>query len=400
MEVGKHGNIATSSNGKLVTARARVRFFDGKVRQVSAGGTSERAATVALRRKIKKQLLNDSSPITARTPVREVAEMWHQDKKNAGLAYRTIERQRDILDRFVLKRIGHMPVGEATTGRLDRLVKDIEQSTGAGTAKIVKSTLNGIFGLATRYDAISHNPVLGVETPRTGRARVRALSPEEYRQVREIVAAYCRPLTIQERRLRAVSKHVHGAGGANKSPVILDVLDFLIGTGVRPSEALAVTWDRVFLDGPVPYVQIDRTVIRRKGEGLVIQEATKTRDVRLLALPSSVAVMLQRKIDPKGAQRGPVFTSTRGTLIDPSNVRKQLREALEGTPFAWVTQKTLRKSVATALAFDAGSQFAAAQLGHTSDQVTRQFYIERSRSPHDARSSLEAFFDGRPAPLQ
>lgn len=394
LEVGKHGNIATSSNSRHFTARARVRFFDDEVRQVSASGATERAAQAALKRKIKKLLLDDSSPITARTPVREVAEMWHRDKKNAGLAYRTLERQRDILDRFVLKRIGSLPVGDATTGRLDRLVKDVEQSAGGDTAKMVKSALNGIFGLATRYDAINHNPVLGVETPKTRRAPVRALSPEEYKQVRGIVADYCRPLTVEERRARAHSRHVHGTGGANKSAVILDVMDFIIGTGVRSSEALAVTWDRIILDAPPRYVRIDRTVIRRKGEGLVIQEWTKTHDVRLLTLPAPVVDMLTARRGLSADGSGPVFTSTRGTLIDPSNMRKHLREALDGTPYAWVTQKTLRKSVATALNLDGGSQFAAAQLGHASDSVTRQFYIERSRSPHDARSSLAAFFEG------
>lgn len=381
LEVGKYGNISTSSNGRLVTARARVRFFDDRVRQVSASGTTERAAETALKRKIKKLLFDDSSPITARTPVREVAEMWHQDKKNSGLAYRTIERQRDILDRFVLRRIGSLPIGEATTGKLDRLVKDIQQSTGAATAKMLRSALNGIFGLATRYDAITHNPVLGVETPKTRKATVRALSPEEYRQVREIVADYCRPLTLEERRIRAQSHHVHGIGGADKSTVLLDVMDFLIGTGVRSSEVLAVTWDRVFLDAPVPYVQIDRTVVRREGEGLIIQEGTKTGDVRRLALPTPVVDMMVRRRGTETGRRGPVFTSVRGTLIEPANMRSQMRKALRDTPYAWVTQKTLRKSVATALNFEAGPLFAAAQLGHVSDSVTRQFYIERSRLP-------------------
>jgi len=188
----------------------------------------------------------------------------------------------------------------------------------------------------------------------------------------------------------ARSNHT-SSGGSNKSTPMLDVTDFLIGTGVRASEALALTWDRVFLGGPVPFVQIDRTVIRVRGRGLVIQDRTKTGDVRLLALPAPVVRMLKKRLGSSAGERGPVFTSARGTLIDPSNMRKQWREALKGTEFAWVTQKTLRKSVATALNADSGSLYAAAQLGHASDSVTRQFYIERPRSPHDARSSLDAF---------
>jgi hypothetical protein len=45
--------------------------------------------------------------------------MWHQDKKDAGLAFRTVERHRQLLDGYVLNAIGALPVGQATTGRLD-----------------------------------------------------------------------------------------------------------------------------------------------------------------------------------------------------------------------------------------------------------------------------------------
>lgn len=333
-----------------------------------------------------------ASDISGSSSVRRVAELWYADKKDEGLAPRTIERHRQILDQYVLNAVGELPVRAATTGRLDRLVKDVSRNKGPGTARLVKSALSGIMGLATRYDAISHNPVVSVQTPRVPRVAVKALSVEEYKRLRALALDARRPATLEERRARA---HGDGRrmGGANRSTTMLDVMEFLIATGVRPAEALALTWDRVFLDAPVPFVQIDRTVARIRGEALAIQERTKTGDTRLLALPVHAVAMLTQRRGNGSADDDPVFTSARGTLIDPATMRKLWRDTFRGTEFAWVTQKTLRKTVATVLSSEFGPGFAAIQLGHVSDRVTRRFYIEASRVPHDSRSVLDRFAD-------
>ncbi|WP_376954365.1 tyrosine-type recombinase/integrase [Arthrobacter methylotrophus] len=362
------------------------------VRQISATGADEKKSTAALKRKITATLQSAGSEITALSPIRELAELWYADKREEGLAPNTVERHRQILDTYILKAIGGLPVREATTGKLDRLVKEVSRRNGPGTAKLVKSVLAGMMGLATRYDALEHNPVDNVQTPKQPRPNVRALSPEQYAELRAIAVEKLRPATREERRARA-GDDGRRMGGANRSGTLLDVMDFLIATGVRPAEALALTWEKVTLDAEVPFVQIDSTVVRLRGQGLIIQPRTKTGDTRLLALPEHAISMLNRRRPALIEGSRLVFTSVRGTLIDPATMRKIWRDVFRETEYSWVTQKTLRKTVATALSWAQNPGFAATQLGHTSDAMTRRFYIERSRLPHDARMVLDAFAD-------
>jgi integrase len=72
-------------------------------------------------------------------------------------------------------------------------------------------------------------------------------------------------------------------------------------------------------------------------------------------------------------------------------MRSVWRDLFAGTDWAWVTQKTLRKTVATLINLELGSELAAKQLGHASDAITRKHYIEPSKVPHDQRSALDMF---------
>lgn len=53
--------------------------------------------------------------------------------------------------------------------------------------------------------------------------------------------------------------------------------------------------------------------------------------------------------------------------------------------------KTFRKTAGTAIEREFGAEAAAAQLGHSSPDVTRKFYIDRAISAPDNRRALDAF---------
>jgi integrase len=67
---------------------------------------------------------------------------------------------------------------------------------------------------------------------------------------------------------------------------------------------------------------------------------------------------------------------------------KQLDELY---PWRWVTQKTLRKTVATLVDEAHGSVVASKQLGHAGDAVTKKHYIAQSLVPIDTGQALEIF---------
>jgi len=305
------------------------------------------------------------------------------------LKYRTLERSRSVLDTHVIPGVGGLRIREASTAKLEVYVRKIAAERGAATAVIVRSVLSGMFSEAQRFDAVVVNPIAATRVPKRTKGEIRAMSFSEFEGMRAHAVEALKPLTKEERLARA-NGDVRRMGGANRAQTPLDVIDFLIATGARASEVLGLCWGDVHLDGDVPFVRIHQQVIREKERGLVLAP-TKERDIRLLALPAFAVDMLSRRALLPTNQDGAVFTNVRGNLIDPSNMRSVWRRLFKGTEWEWVTQKTLRKTVATVIDMELGSELAAKQLGHTSDAVTRKHYIAPSKLPQDQRSALEQF---------
>lgn len=84
-----------------------------------------------------------------------------------------------------------------------------------------------------------------------------------------------------------------------------------------------------------------------------------------------------------------VFPTSAGTLWDPHNLRRALRDALKAIEgFAWLTPHVFRKSVATLIDAEATLEAAAAILGHSRASVTSAHYIAKAATAPDMSSIL------------
>lgn len=400
LAIGDYGLISYSHALPVVTARCRFRGLDGVTRQISVAaqgtGRTEKLVTTSGERAARAKLVEKmniakqgTEDLNSESRISHLAELWFQSKHGDGLKYRTMERARSVLDNHVVPSIGGLRLREASTAKLDIYIRKVAAKSGPATAVIVRSVLSGMFSEAQRYDAVVTNPVTATRVPKRSKSEIRAMSYDEFMAMRAHAEERLKPLTRQERLDRA-NGDSRRMGGANRAQTPLDVIDFLIATGARASEVLGLCWEDVHLDGDVPFVKIHQQVIREKGRGLVLAP-TKERDVRLLALPGFAVEMLKRRQLLPGNQWGAVFTNVRNNLFDPSNVRTVWRSLFKDSDWAWVTQKTLRKTVATVIDLELGSEVAAKQLGHTSDQMTKKFYIAPSKLPQDQRGALEKF---------
>lgn len=387
--IGEYGSLHSTEKDGVWTARARFRGVDGVVRQVSATGPTRPKAEAAFRKRIKTQKAG-SVELNSESSIRDLAETWYAQRQQENLKYLTLYAIRAALDNHIIPSIGGLRVREATTARLDRLIQSIVTTNGPGPARKTRSALSGMFALAIRYDAVTANPALGTLLPRLGKSEVHAMTLTGFLQFRNHAVEAVRPLTL-EQRLERAGGDVRRMGGLDRSGLIVDVIDFLIGTGVRASEVLGVCWDDVHLDDDVPWVMIRRQVQRQRGVGLVLV-STKEEDERRLALPRFAAEMLaRRKEEEPPNEWGAVFTNIRGNLVDQVCFRRVWHAVFDGSEWEWVTQKTLRKTVATIIAAEQGSKLAAKQLGHASDAVTLKHYIEPSHTPVDQRLTLDLF---------
>lgn len=118
--------------------------------------------------------------ITPDTPVNVLAEAWYASLKN--LSPTTLQAYRNRLDQQVLPGLGNLRVRELSVGTIDRHLRLIADKHGPAVAKMTKSVLSGLCGLAARHDALERNPVRDTGRIETAaRKAPKALTAEESR---------------------------------------------------------------------------------------------------------------------------------------------------------------------------------------------------------------------------
>jgi integrase len=363
LELGTHGRVRVYPDPAGYRAVCLYRDWDGVTRQVQrqakTKGAAERALAVALRDRGRS---GTGHGITPDTKVAVLAEKWFSELE--GKSPSTLQAYRDRLDRQVLPALGSVRVRELSVGLLDRHLAAVRASSGPALAKMTKSVISGMCGLACRHDALKANPCREVaRIPSRTRRAPRALTADEVRSVRSWLSE----------------------DGTARERDLPDLVAFMVATGLRIGEACAVSWPDVDLDAGT--VKVTGTVLRVKGQGLVVSRPKSVAGERVLELPSWCVVLLRRR----GPSSGPVFPAPRSRkLRDPNNTRRALREAFLAMGMPGVTSHAFRKTVAT-LMDEAGlsARSAADQLGHAKPSVTQDVYYGRRRRATGAAQVLE-----------
>lgn len=380
MPIGTWGLIRTYPVGldhkgkpQRVRALAKYRDFDGVVRLVEASGKTATAATQNLRRRLQNRTAGGRyGDLTAMTRFSTAADVW-LEKMDAMVAEgrrspSTVETYRRQLKNHVLPAMGEIRLGEATTPLVDKVVAKIKTDVSATTAKSCRSVISGVLGLAVRYGAIMVNPVRDIERieskpKKAPRALTAAERVDLLKQLQEDVTARSRDLP--------------------------DFVFFMLATGVRIGEALAVVWSEV--DFTAGTVEITSTIIRVKGKGLLRKDTKSAAGKRTLALPMSAVAVLRRRFMTGARLDQPLFPSVVGGFRDPANVRRELREARGEAALAWITSHTFRKTAATILDEAAlSARLVADQLGHARPSMTQDVYLARRAVDSQAAQALEA----------
>jgi hypothetical protein len=111
-----------------------------------------------------------------------------------------------------------------------------------------------------------------------------------------------------------------------------------------------------------------------------------------LALPPfAVEVLRKRRQEQPTNERDAVFATRNGTWHQVGNIERRWRAIRADTGLDWVTPHTFRKTVATLIDRTVDSETAARVLGHSSADITKEYYIVRDRSTPDVTAVLEGF---------
>lgn len=307
-------------------AKARYRDFDGRTRRVTAWGKTATGAENNLRTKLKTRTkLRGSAELKPDDRVSVAVELLLAEVKELGeqevMAPGTYQTYRYQYDKNLAPRIAEIRLREATTPRVNDVVKAIRDEVGAASARTCKSILSGAFSLSVRHGAMDANPVREIKIrPGTRRRPPRALEAEER-------DAWFELLRQDKRAVRAD---------------LVDLCKFMLSTGQRIGETLAVTWKDI--NRETGEVDCSHQIQRLRGLGLVRRRVKSAAGERSLVLPKWALEMVQARWTAGTPQDSPVFPDSVGGFRDPHNVQHALRDARRPTGSQRRTElgKTLR----------------------------------------------------------
>lgn len=152
------------------------------------------------------------------------------------------------------------------------------------------------------------------------------------------------------------------------------LFELLASTGLRISEAVALQWRHIHLDGSSPHVKVRRAIVRDT------VGPPKTRYSRR-DVPISDGLVVKLRCARRDSEwpdvEDPVFPSLRGSSLQPDNLRRRaFKPTAEEAGVPWAAFHTLRHTCASLL-FAEGRNAVQVQrwLGHHSAAFTLATYV-------------------------
>src|SRR5580704_279276 len=306
----------------------------------------------------------------SRITLHEYARAWikrYQGRGRRGFRDQTREEYDRMLEAYALKFFSaRLRLTEVTPSKIAEFVAWLCEQTKPAPAKeapdrrepLSDKTIRNVMGplraclaTAAREGLVRSNPARDVDLPHRPTAEdtedeeVRAMSREELTTL----------LALAPERWRVL-------------------FWFLAATGLRISEAIALQWRHLELDGSSPHVKVRRGVVRgRLGP-------PKSRHARReVPLDDALAQALRerRKGSEWPGDDDLVFPATNGAYLHVGNTRRRvLKPAAEEACLEWVGFHTFRHTCATLL-FAEGRNAVQVQrcLGHHSAAFTLATYV-------------------------
>lgn len=370
LPIGTHGNITTTKqpNGKW-KARTYYRDHTGKRRDITTTAPTKAAATHRLKEKIAnyhpvEQQLNT-------TKLKDFTQTWYNTYKTT--VGTSAQRQTQIIINNHINPVGDKRLNEITVPWLDKQIQKAQTKTthngrttgGTSTALRLRVTYKMILAEAVRQGALLHNPAEKTRPIKRETEPVKALTPQQLTYLRTHIRNFYDTYPYWTR----------------AKTWLPDLVDFLVGTGCRVGEAIALRWEDVDLEKGICTIRATAQI--EKGAS-VYQPFTKTKQERAVVLPDWLVLVLVSRVPSEGF----VFCVKDGGMAKYSTLKGAFAKALPDD-LVGITPKIIRASVATMIERELGLEAAGIQLGHDDFKTTRKSYIER-RGISDASKVLRS----------
>lgn len=215
------------------TGRRRTRFYSFK-------GT-RREAEIELARLVAEHAAGRGVD-PARTTVAEFCERWLCDWAESNVSAKTLERYRQILNLYVRPHLGAMQLQKLRPVHLQELYAKLLRSGGRNGAPLAPRTVGHVHRVLHR--ALGHAVTWGLVAQNVASAVAPPKVPEKEIEI------------LNQAQIATLLRSLNGRS-------LRTIVSFLLGTGCRRGEALALRWRDVDLDAG--RVRIERSIEQTKG---------------------------------------------------------------------------------------------------------------------------------------
>ncbi len=178
--------------------------------------------------------------------------------------------------------------------------------------------------------------------------------------------------------------------GPRPSDLLGDVVDLILATGARVSEAVGLKWQFVDIDSERPTITIAGKIVDSKGQPKHYEDYLKSEaGWRCISVPAELLPMLRRRWLASGRKRVRLPHSHRALPAAHKTSIDRLRRVREWAGLdEELVPHALRKSAVTAVADALGIEGAAQFAGHKRSRVTEQYYAKRAVQAPDTSMVL------------
>lgn len=355
-----------------VSGKRRIRYQSFK--------GSKREAEIELARIVAENAAGEGVD-PSKSTVGEFMQRWDRDWASLNVSPKTLERYRQIVRLHVVPHIGAVRLQKLRAVHLNELYSKLLRSgrgngrlLSAASVSYVHRVLHRSLGHAATWGLVVQNVAALVAPPPVPQTEITILSEEQ---------------------IGDVLRHLSGR-------TLRPIVSFLVGTGARRGEALALRWCDLDLDGGV--VRIERSVEQTKS-GLRFK-SPKTRSGRrnvsispwLVAELRAHRTRQQKRRLSLGLGRAPenslVFARWDGSTRAPHGLSQKFALAMASLKIEGVSLHSLRHThVSQLIASGMDILTISRRIGHASPAITLGVYGHLF-SNTDARAAeiMEATF--------
>src|ERR687898_510742 len=374
--MGKRGNgegSITRRKDGLYMARYTVETATGAKRKALYAKTRKEASE-----KLTEALAQARKGITADASAMSVGafmERWIEDSVRGSVRQSTYQRDESLCRVHIVTALGKKKLKTLSAADVQRFYRDkLDAGLSSATVYKLHVVLHKALKQAVRWGLTPRNVADDVDAPKIHKDEVTPLVTEEAREFLE---------TARGDKLEAL--------------YILAVQ-----SGLRQGELLALRWEDVDLEART--LQVRRTLTRNGGK-LAVGPTKTAKGRRTVKLTQDATEALQghlkrqlAEIDKAGdnwQENGLVFCTGKGTLINPTNLRRRsLTPLLQRAGLPAITFHQLRHTAATILLLkNVNPKVVSEMLGHATIAITLDTYSHvLPNMQHSAVAAMEEAF--------